>query len=68
VQHVDLPQGTMAQPEIERLREWIDHPWIADRRDEVLAGVARLERAVERAARPRRYQPSSATGISVGPT
>lgn len=47
--HIDLPHGTMAEPEIRQLRERLDHPWIAHRRDEVAEAISRLERAIERA-------------------
>jgi aminoglycoside phosphotransferase (APT) family kinase protein len=50
--HLDLPHGTMDEPEIQQLRENLDHPWIVHRRDELARAIARLERAIER-ARPK---------------
>jgi Ser/Thr protein kinase RdoA (MazF antagonist) len=51
LEYVDLPPTTMDEPEIWRLREYLDHPWIDDRRQEVAASIVRLERAIERARR-----------------
>ena len=44
-----LPRADMHEWCIEALRDRRDHPWLADRRDEVLANVDRLEQAIERA-------------------
>ncbi len=49
IEYVDLPPSTLDEPAIWRLRDDLDHPWIADRGDEVAATIARLERAIERA-------------------
>lgn len=46
---VDLPRGSMDEPDIWRLRERLDHPWIKDRRREVAANIVRLEETIERA-------------------
>jgi hypothetical protein len=48
--HVGLPHGTMDEPEIRQLAKRLDHPWIADRRDEVAEAISRLEQAIERAS------------------
>jgi aminoglycoside phosphotransferase (APT) family kinase protein len=44
-----LPSTDMDQWCIELLRDRRDHPWIIDRRDEVMANVDRLEAVIERA-------------------
>lgn len=44
-----LPRAGTAEPEIRELSRNVDHPWIADRRDEVLAAVCRLDAAIARA-------------------
>jgi Ser/Thr protein kinase RdoA (MazF antagonist) len=44
-----LPRAEMREWCIEALRDRHDHPWLADRRDEVLANVDRLEAVIERA-------------------
>jgi Ser/Thr protein kinase RdoA (MazF antagonist) len=44
-----LPRTTMDEWCIEVLRDRHDHPWIGDRRDEVMANVDRLEAVIERA-------------------
>ncbi|WP_433162307.1 phosphotransferase enzyme family protein [Kribbella sp. CA-247076] len=46
---IDLPAATMDEPAIWPLREILDHPWIADRRDVLVASIDRLERAIDRA-------------------
>lgn len=46
---LDLPQTDMDEWCIEALRDRRDHPWIGDRRDEVMANVDRLEAVIERA-------------------
>jgi Ser/Thr protein kinase RdoA (MazF antagonist) len=43
------PRSDMDEWCIEVLRDRRDHPWIVDRRDEVMAGVDRLEAVIERA-------------------
>ncbi|WP_165949276.1 phosphotransferase enzyme family protein [Kribbella turkmenica] len=49
LEHVDLPPATLDEPAIWPLRDHLDHPWIADRREEVVASIARLEHTIERA-------------------
>lgn len=44
-----LPRTDMDEWCIEVLRDRHDHPWIVDRRDEVMANVDRLEAVIERA-------------------
>ena len=44
-----LPRTEMDEWCIEVLRDRHDHPWIVDRRDEVMANVDRLEAVIERA-------------------
>lgn len=44
-----LPRTDMDEWCIEVLRDRHDHPWIVDRRGEVMAGVDRLEAVIERA-------------------
>lgn len=44
-----LPRTSMAEWCIEALRDRCDHPWIGDRRGEVMDGVDRLEAVIERA-------------------
>ncbi|REG01138.1 Ser/Thr protein kinase RdoA (MazF antagonist) [Asanoa ferruginea] len=44
-----LPRTDMDEWCIATLRDRRDHPWIADRRDEVMANVDRLEAVIERA-------------------
>lgn len=46
---IDLPLTTMDEPHIRQLRENLDHPWIRDRRSEVLDNMDRLDRTIERA-------------------
>lgn len=46
---LDLPQADMDEWCIEALRDRRDHPWVGDRRDEVLASVDRLEAVIEKA-------------------
>jgi spectinomycin phosphotransferase len=41
----------MDEPEVWRLREYLDHAWIESRREEVAASIVRLERAIDRAQR-----------------
>ncbi|WP_166658870.1 phosphotransferase family protein [Kribbella sp. VKM Ac-2571] len=49
--HTDiaLPRAEIREWCIEALRDRRDHPWLADRRGEILAGVDRLEALIERA-------------------
>jgi hypothetical protein len=49
IRDVDLPHTTTDEWCIGYLREHLDHPWIADRRDELAAAVDRLEAVTERA-------------------
>jgi spectinomycin phosphotransferase len=44
-----LPRADLHEWCIEALRDGHDHPWLADRRDEVMANVDRLEAVIERA-------------------
>ncbi len=44
-----LPKTEMREWCIEALRDRHDHPWLADRREEVLASVDRLEAVIEQA-------------------
>ncbi len=44
-----LPSTDMDERCIEVLRDQRDHPWIVDRRDEVMANVDRLEAVIEKA-------------------
>jgi hypothetical protein len=46
---IDLPPGSTDEPDIWPLRDRLDHPWIAGRRDEVAASIRRLEETIERA-------------------
>jgi Ser/Thr protein kinase RdoA (MazF antagonist) len=46
---LDLPRTGMEEWCIEVLRDRYDHPWIADRRHELVAEVDRLEAVIERA-------------------
>lgn len=46
---LDLPRTDMDEWCIEALRDRRDHPWIGDRRVEVMANVDRLEAVIERA-------------------
>ncbi|ADB31900.1 aminoglycoside phosphotransferase [Kribbella flavida DSM 17836] len=46
---IHLPHGTLDEPQIRRLAEHLDHPWISDRRDEVAAAISRLDQVVARA-------------------
>ena len=39
----------MDEPEVWRLRDRLDHPWIKDRSREVAANIRRLEETIERA-------------------
>ncbi|MEY2420632.1 MAG: spectinomycin phosphotransferase [Acidimicrobiaceae bacterium] len=48
---VNLPRTTMDEWCIEFLRAHRDHPWIADRQDELAAAVDRLEAVTDRARR-----------------
>lgn len=50
VDGIDLPLSTMDEPHIRQLGERVDHPWIRDRRTEVLDSIDRLTRAIDRAA------------------
>jgi Ser/Thr protein kinase RdoA (MazF antagonist) len=43
-----LPHLTWDEPEIRALGERLDHPWIADRRDEVAAAIHRLDETIKR--------------------
>lgn len=45
---IDLPPGSMDEPEIWLLRDMLDHPWIKDRSREVAENIVRLEAAIER--------------------
>ena len=44
-----LPRSDLREWCIEALRDRHDHPWLADRRDEVMASVDRLEQVIEQA-------------------
>jgi len=46
---IDLPRGSMDEPEIWQLQDRLDHPWILDRRHEVADNIQRLRRTIERA-------------------
>jgi len=46
---IDLPRTEMYEWCIEALRDRLDHPWIRDRRDELVANIDRLEAVIERA-------------------
>ena len=46
---LDLPQANMDEWCVEALHDRRDHPWIGDRRDEIMAKVDRLEAVTERA-------------------
>jgi Ser/Thr protein kinase RdoA (MazF antagonist) len=46
---VALPRTDLYEWCIEVLRDRFDHPWVADRRDELTAAVDRLEAVIERA-------------------
>lgn len=46
---IDLPRSTMDEPHVWWLRDHLDHPWLADRRQVVADNLARLERAIARA-------------------
>ncbi len=46
---IDLPYATMDEPDIQKLREHTDHPWIRDRSQEVQGDIDRLEGAIARA-------------------
>jgi aminoglycoside phosphotransferase (APT) family kinase protein len=46
---IDLPRCSMDEPEIWRLRDRLDHPWVKDRSRQVAANILRLERTIERA-------------------
>lgn len=46
---IDLPRGSMDEPEIWLLRDMLDHPWIKDPSHEVAENIVRLEEAIERA-------------------
>lgn len=48
---VELPRSSMDEPEIRRLRDRLDHPWIKDRAREVEDHILRLDRTIERARR-----------------
>ena len=48
---VNLPDATMDDGRVQFLRDHLDHPWIADRRDDLAAAVDRLEAAIDRARR-----------------
>lgn len=49
IEGVDLPRSSMDEPEIRRLGECLDHPWIRTRSHEVAANILRLERTIGRA-------------------
>lgn len=49
LEYIHLPPSTMDEPSVWRLGEQLNHPWIANRRDELAANIARLERVIERA-------------------
>jgi aminoglycoside phosphotransferase (APT) family kinase protein len=40
---VTLPPAAVSEPHIRRLDQYLQHPWIADRADEVVAAMARLD-------------------------
>ncbi|GAB3820385.1 phosphotransferase [Kribbella italica] len=44
-----LPVGTLDESYVQLLAANLDHPWIADRRDEIAAAIDRLHNAVQRA-------------------
>jgi spectinomycin phosphotransferase len=46
---VDLPRTTMDEPDISRLREHLNHPWIRGRSHEVAASISRLDATTNRA-------------------
>lgn len=46
---VDVPRTTLAEPDIRKLKNNVDHPWVRDRRDELVAYIERLERVITRA-------------------
>lgn len=46
---VDLPLTPIEEPAIEFLRGHLDHPWIADRADEIVRMVDRLDAAIDAA-------------------
>lgn len=46
---VDLPRADLDEWCIDVLRDRRDHPWVGNRREELLAGVDRLEAVIERA-------------------
>lgn len=47
---VDLPPANTDEPAIEELSRALDHPWIAERADELTAAIARLESVRRRVA------------------
>lgn len=49
VDTLELRPVDLAEPSIELLRTELDHPWIRDRRDEVLRMIDRLEAVIDRA-------------------
>jgi Ser/Thr protein kinase RdoA (MazF antagonist) len=49
VHGVDLPRSSMDEPDIRRLGERLDHPWIRARGHEVAANMVRLEQTIGRA-------------------
>lgn len=49
IRDLDLPHADMGEWCIEALRDRRDHPWIGERRDEVMAAVDRLEAVIEKA-------------------
>jgi len=46
---IDLPGMSMDEPDIQRLRDQLGHPWIRGRSSEVAANILRLEETIERA-------------------
>lgn len=46
---INLPLASMDEPEISRLGERLDHPWIRAHRHEVAANIQRLEHTIARA-------------------
>lgn len=46
---VDSPRTTMDEPDISRLREHLNHPWLRGRSHEVAASISRLDATTKRA-------------------
>nr|MDT0661439.1 phosphotransferase [Micromonospora sp. DSM 115978] len=46
---IELPRGSMDEPEIWQLQDRLDHPWIVERRHEVAENIQRLRGTIERA-------------------